>query len=196
MNITEHFDSDEFAQPAGYGMEKEPYPDEWMESRLRPLCAVLESIRSVWDKPMSILSGYRSVAYNQALYNDRGEPATNSEHSRGNAADIQISGVKAFEVHEAILDLYKQGLIQIGGLGLYDRFVHVDIRPTPDGRLRRWDNRKNPVDESGTPPDENPPSSSEEGEGDEEAEQSYISGTVMPFATIALLALLVRGRYI
>lgn len=140
MKITEHFDSSEFAQPAKHGMTAEPYPMEWYHDRLTPLCEVLEAIRAHFaGAPMTILSGYRSEDYNVALYTQRGEPPTHSQHSQGKAADIVIANVSTHNLHVGILGLYRQGLIKIGGLGLYEAFVHVDIRDqVPAGHLAQW----------------------------------------------------------
>jgi uncharacterized protein YcbK (DUF882 family) len=128
--ITEHFDASEFAQPARHGFESEAYPLKWIDSRLRPLCEQLENIR---DKagPLTILSGYRSEAYNRKIGG-----AKASQHVQGRAADI-VCKQGAKWLHALVLGLYESGQIKIGGLGFYPQgnFVHVDIRP---GTLKRW----------------------------------------------------------
>ena len=50
------------------------------------------------------------------------------------AADIVVSGVDSVEVWKAIKDMIADGTILKGGVGLYESFVHYDIR----GRNARW----------------------------------------------------------
>lgn len=128
--ITKHFRYSEFAQQARHGFDYVAYPMEWVEPRLVPLCELLEKIRrAAGDRPVHILSGYRSPPYNRAIGG-----ATKSQHMAGRAADIVIDGVRPAYVHGLILELQLEGT-RIGGLGRYPGFVHVDIRP---GRLARW----------------------------------------------------------
>lgn len=68
MLVTSHFSVEEFAQPARRGLLALPYPLEWVEGRMRPLCEVLEVLRRrLGDRPVTVLSGYRSEAYNRAV---------------------------------------------------------------------------------------------------------------------------------
>ncbi len=135
--IDEHFTLEEFACHDGT-----PYPDEWVASRLKPLCDVLEIIRAKLNYPIHILSGYRTEAHNEALRDADGSGsgvAKNSQHIQGMAADIAVSNYAPKDVHAAILELDKAGLIKIGGLGKYQGWVHVDIRERPaDGHLAQW----------------------------------------------------------
>lgn len=182
MEITEHFDSDEFAQPARHGIPGESYPDEWLESRLKPLCGALETIRSEIGAPLRILSGYRSVEYNRAVYEAVGQPPTDSQHSKGNAADIMAIGVKAEELHETTLRLYKEGKIRIGGLGKYNTFIHVDIRPNT-GHLAQWDNSTT----AGSNPDSSGGQSFESGEGEGDEEDADTAGSTW-YIALAIMA--------
>jgi uncharacterized protein YcbK (DUF882 family) len=50
------------------------------------------------------------------------------------AADIKVRGVTPREVHTTILRLIEEGKMEEGGLGLYETFVHFDVR----GRRARW----------------------------------------------------------
>ncbi len=133
--ITPHFALDEFRCHDGT-----PYPSEWIETRLRPLCDALEAIRAACDgRPVTILSGYRSEAYNAARARQSAGVAKDSQHIHGRAADITIDGIAPSDVHAAVLVLDKAGRISIGGLGLYRGWVHVDVRERPeDGHLARW----------------------------------------------------------
>lgn len=127
--ITEHFGLAEFACHDG-----QSYPLEWVGERLKPLCEVLEAVRdALGGASITIISGYRSPEHNAAVGG-----AGASQHMVGRAADIKVSGHDARAVHDTILNLYQDGKIQIGGLGSYPGWVHVDIRKNADGHLSRW----------------------------------------------------------
>ena len=59
-----------------------------------------------------------------------------SQHVLGKAADIVVKGLEPKLVYEIIEDLIDKGDMLQGGLGLYDTFVHYDIRKTK----ARWNN--------------------------------------------------------
>lgn len=130
MKITPNFSSDEFACH-----DDTPYPRDWIESRLVPLCETLQVLRDAIARPISIISGYRSPGWNARVGG-----ADHSQHPQGRAADIRVGGMKPAEVHAKVLELHAAGkLPHLGGLGLYLTFVHVDVRPPkPDGSLARW----------------------------------------------------------
>lgn len=130
MNITPHFTLAEFAS-----RDHVPYPSEWVNGRLAPLCAMLELVRAEFSRPMVIISGYRSPVHNAEV-----NGAKNSQHCYGRAADVTIVNVDPADVHACVLELYEQGrLPMLGGLGKYSGWNHVDIRPqTPVGHLARW----------------------------------------------------------
>lgn len=117
---------------AEYGHEAALYPEEWINGRLLPLCQALEKIRSaVGYRPITVISGYRPVAYDLArIAAGRKGVSPTSQHHDGLAADIQVAGVEAEKVHAAALRLHTTSQIKIGGLGLYrgQDFVHIDLR--------------------------------------------------------------------
>lgn len=83
------------------------------------------------QKPVHLISGYRSRKTNNSLRRRRGGQARNSRHILGKAADIHFPDV-------AIKDLRNSALIrERGGVGYYPKsgipFVHVDT-----GRVRHW----------------------------------------------------------
>lgn len=88
---------------------------------------VLQPLRDKLNKPLKINSGYRSIAVNTAV----GGSAT-SDHCKGQAADIEISGManadlanyikENFEFTQLILEFYTQGLPNSG-------WVHVSYNP-------------------------------------------------------------------
>ena len=88
------------------------------------LVTYLQQIREHFGKPVNISSGYRCAIHNKNIGG-----ATNSRHSKGQAADIYISGVAPAEIAK-----YAES-IGILGIGLYETnsdgfFVHVDTRET------------------------------------------------------------------
>jgi uncharacterized protein YcbK (DUF882 family) len=129
MTVTDHFDSAEFACRDG-----RLYPDIWIEDRLRPLCQQLEVLRAAIDRPIVIISGYRSPEWNGRVHG-----AKNSQHMEGRAADIRVADMDAGIVHARLIELHAQGAIRIGGLGRYRTFTHVDIRP--GDRLAQWNGK-------------------------------------------------------
>lgn len=140
MSLTTHFTVAEFAQRAWSGGPAMPYPEEWIEFRLRPLCEMLELVRQEFGKAIHINSGYRSPAFNKALPGT----AKKSQHTLGRAADIVVAGVAAPVVHAGVLRLIRSGKLPlVKGLGAYATFTHIDIRVdpatgAPPVRLARW----------------------------------------------------------
>lgn len=125
--------SDEKARKRGLDAGAE-YPAEWIESRLTPLCAALEVIRAEFGgRPIKVISGYRPLEYNRKLGSD-----DTSQHVQGRAADFQIAGVSPKAIWDRMLALRHVGRLDIGGAGVYDEFVHIDVR---GGSLRTWDER-------------------------------------------------------
>ena len=88
------------------------------------LVKYLQKIRDHFGKPVTVSSGYRCATHNKNIGG-----ATNSRHSKGQAADIYISGVTPAEIAK-----YAES-IGILGIGLYEtdkdgHFVHIDTRTT------------------------------------------------------------------
>ena len=95
----------------------------------RHLAWVLQQIRDLVNVPIKITSAYRCEQHNKNVGG-----STHSQHKLGSAADLQAKGLKAQQLHAAILDLVSSKRIPEGGLGLYETFVHYDIRP----KKARW----------------------------------------------------------
>jgi len=91
----------------------------------------LQIIRDHFQKPIIIISGYRSPTRNEAVGG-----AKKSQHMEAKAADIKINGIPTQELYSRIDKLMSQGKIKVGGLGFYpdQGFVHYDIR----GIKARW----------------------------------------------------------
>ncbi len=127
MKLTKNFHLNEFACRDGSETPCE------VAINLKELALNLQVLRDDFKKPISINSGYRSPAYNKRIGG-----ATKSQHLYGNAADIVIGGVTPLQVHSRIEQLIKDGKMKNGGLGIYNTFVHYDVRDTP----ARWDERR------------------------------------------------------
>lgn len=85
----------------------------------------LEAVRKYFGKPVKINSGYRCPTHNKNVGG-----AKRSQHLLGIAADHYIPGVPAHKVHAFHAS---RGIV--GGLGKYNSFTHIDVRP---GHAR-WD---------------------------------------------------------
>lgn len=85
------------------------------------LVTVLQKIRTHFGKSVTITSAYRTPSRNKAVGGE-----TYSQHLYGRAADIKVNGVtpkKVASYAETILS-------NRGGIGVYDTFTHIDVRPT------------------------------------------------------------------
>ena len=126
-DLTRDFNLSEFSSRG------QPVPPEYL-CNVRVLATNLQVIRARIGQPLVIVSGYRTPEHNRTCGG-----ATNSYHLSAQAADIRCGGLDAVELHAVIRDLIASGYVHDGGLGLYDTFVHYDIR----GTKARWDERKN-----------------------------------------------------
>jgi uncharacterized protein YcbK (DUF882 family) len=97
------------------------------------LAGQLQILRDYLDRPITINSAYRSPKHNAKIGGSK-----TSQHLLGKAADITVKGLTPQEVFIVIEDLIDRGLMLQGGLGLYDTFVHYDIRKT----RARWNYKK------------------------------------------------------
>ena len=108
--MSEHFKESEFTCHCGCGGCK-VNPD---------LITLLEKIRGLLGRPITILSGFRCEAHNKKV-----KGAKDSQHKLGNAADITVDGMQPSAVHDF---LTKNMDKEIGGMGKYKGFTHVDVR--------------------------------------------------------------------
>ena len=131
-NLTEHFSLSEFSCK---DESHTPVPEHLLNN-VSVLAVALEVIRhACGDVPVTIMSGYRTPAYNHLC---GGAPL--SEHVNGRAADIRVQGLSPERVHTIILHLIAAKKIPQGGVGVYgppmhpNGWVHYDCR----GALARW----------------------------------------------------------
>jgi uncharacterized protein YcbK (DUF882 family) len=123
MKLTVNFSLEEFACHDGT-----PVPPELVQT-VKKLAENLEIIRKEVGKPLKILSGYRTPAWNKRV-----EGAKSSNHMLGRAADITVEGIPPKAIADTIERLIKEGKLPPSGLGRYKGFTHYDIR----GKNSRW----------------------------------------------------------
>lgn len=143
---SQFFRASEFASHDGV-----PYPENWEAQWRRLVLGLCDPIRRMWGGPLIVVSGYRTPEHNRELIEQdaaRGIThvvAANSHHMTGDAADLKpliSTGDPVLALHEMVLRAYQVGqLPNLGGLGLYPHWIHVDTWKAPDGHLRRWNNR-------------------------------------------------------
>jgi Peptidase M15 len=115
IKVTENFYLDEFGCKDGT-----PYPADWIEARLKPLCQQLEFIRTYFGgRPIRILSGFRTVVHNRRVGGSKF-----SRHLSGTAVDFVIKDYKPRIVAKTLRDLADKGKITDGGIGEYTTFTH------------------------------------------------------------------------
>ncbi|MGD9638367.1 MAG: D-Ala-D-Ala carboxypeptidase family metallohydrolase [Alphaproteobacteria bacterium] len=121
MKLTENFTLEEFTKSdtaKRLGINNTPTQKEAFA--LSRLCGfVLQPLRNHYQRPVIIKSGYRCQKLNEAVGG-----AKNSQHTKGEAADIVVAGIPAYKVAE-----YLEGTADYDQLILERRnsidFVHV-----------------------------------------------------------------------
>jgi hypothetical protein len=95
MMLSKNFDLEEFCQsPTAKRLGIENVPDADQIANLRNLVTqVLEPLRTLLGKPIKVDSGFRCAELNTAVGGVK-----DSQHSRGEAADIQVKGMTPEEV--------------------------------------------------------------------------------------------------
>lgn len=126
MKLTKNFNSEEFACKDGTVVPEKLLP------HVQKLAENLQVLRDHIGKPISINSGYRTPNYNKKV---GGAPL--SQHLMAKAGDIRIAGMTSKQIYDEIQKLIKAGKMHNGGVGLYNTFVHYDVRQAP----ARWDFR-------------------------------------------------------
>lgn len=83
------------------------------------LVTILQKVRNHFGASVTITSAYRTASYNKIVGG-----AASSQHLKGTAADIVVSGATPLEVAKYCEYLMPKN----GGIGIYNNFVHVDVR--------------------------------------------------------------------
>jgi len=119
-----------------------PVPEKLKPQALRHLHnlqVIRDFISNKYGKQISIRisSGYRTANYNDVVLPSRGyKTAKGSYHKRAVATDLKQSVITTKQLAADIKFLIDIGVIDKGGLGLYNTFVHYDSR----GYFVKWDN--------------------------------------------------------
>lgn len=121
--ITPHFKLSEFHSKDGQQVPSHLVPN------MQHLAEALEVVRSFYDQPMRVHSGYRSLAHNAQVGG-----AVNSYHLEGMAADVDQPGIPHAELYRIFFFCMVHGLIPLGGLSVYSWGVHYDTR----GAMAFW----------------------------------------------------------
>ena len=127
MQLEKNFSLKEFECKDGTAV-----PEEYM-CNVEELARNLQILREHIQRPIIVISGYRSPEYNK-----RCGGAKRSQHLLAKAADIVIPGIDPLEIRNIIIKLIKEEKMQPGGVGLYSTFTHYDIR----GSNARWGSHK------------------------------------------------------
>lgn len=142
MRLSKHFTLSEFTKSqtaSRRGIRNKP--TDAQIARMKLLCEkVLEPVREHFGKPVRITSGFRSFALNRAIGG-----STNSQHSKGEAADFEITGISNYEVadwmhknlnyDQLILEFYRSGQPNSG-------WIHVSYRPNYRNQELTFNGRK------------------------------------------------------
>jgi len=119
---TAHFCLAEFKCRDGTAVPKQLYKN------VQSLMDKLETLRTVLgDRPIYISSAYRHEKYNAKIGGVK-----DSQHIVAKAADIRVKGLNSTQVYTVADKVFYDG-----GVGVYDGFVHVDVRT----KKARWDKR-------------------------------------------------------
>jgi uncharacterized protein YcbK (DUF882 family) len=121
--ITTNFSLEEFKCKDGSDI-----PNDVLKNIIE-LAKNLQVLRDAIGKSITINSGYRSPKYNAKIGGVK-----NSQHVKGKASDLRVSGMTPKELALIIEGLIEQGKMKQGGIGIYPNFTHYDIR----GVKARW----------------------------------------------------------
>ena len=123
MKLSANFSKMEFDSRDGATM-----PTEVLQN-IQELAKNLQKVRDFLGEPIHINSGYRSASHNAAIGG-----VANSQHLLGKAADVTSKNFTAKDLVLIFERMIQEGQLHEGGLGLYNGFVHYDIR----GERARW----------------------------------------------------------
>ena len=122
MKITKNFSLEEFECRCGCKM-----PD-FVRKNVENLAENLQILRDVAGR-LDLTNAYRCKEHNADVGG-----STNSQHLLGKAADVKSKTIKPNEMAQTVDDLMKSENFELGGIGIYNTFTHVDIR----GTRARW----------------------------------------------------------
>jgi hypothetical protein len=94
---------------------------------------VLEPMLSSFGR-VTVMSGYRSLAYNNGLRAKGKGAAKNSDHIKGQAVDVKVPGVAPSKVAAWV----ERNIPTAAGVGRYPSFTHVSYYAGGSKGMRRW----------------------------------------------------------
>ena len=119
MNITKNFTLKELTK-TNTGITNEPNKQE-LQALIALSEKVLQPLRDIYGKAITVNSGFRSYAVNKAVGGAR-----NSQHSKGEAADITVH---TKEGNKELFDIIKNELEYDQLINEYDySWIHVSYR--------------------------------------------------------------------
>jgi len=124
MRLTSNFKKEEFECKCGCEMPMEVF------FNIQKLANQLQYVRDFLELPITLTNAYRCRSHNKEVGG-----VSDSQHILGKAADLQVKGLTTAELYKAVDILAEYNHVLQGGLGLYNTFVHYDIR----GNKTRWD---------------------------------------------------------
>jgi zinc D-Ala-D-Ala carboxypeptidase len=141
MKLSKNFSLDELTKSQTalrMGIDNEPTPGDLYN--LSQLCDnILQPVREHFDKPVTVSSGYRSVALCEAIGS-----SAKSQHAKGEAADFEIMGIDNKEVavwirdnldfDQLILEFYKDGEPSSG-------WIHCSYSDNNRGSVLKYDGK-------------------------------------------------------
>tara|TARA_R110000796_G_scaffold230856_2_gene348614 strand:+ start:106 stop:435 length:330 start_codon:yes stop_codon:yes gene_type:complete len=101
---------------------------DFVKKNIIDLASNLQVLRDVVGR-LDLTNAYRCKEHNADVGG-----SVNSQHLLGKAADVKSDTVSPADMAIVIEDLMKNETFEIGGIGLYNTFTHVDIR----GSRARW----------------------------------------------------------
>jgi hypothetical protein len=123
MHLTEHFTLEEFTTSeiaSRRGIKNEPPKEAWID--IIRTCEGLEKIRALTEKPILIISGYRSIELNRILGSGDG-----SQHVLGRAADIICPRYGSAQVLAQFIESKKDDVCYDQLIYEFGSWVHVSF---------------------------------------------------------------------
>lgn len=140
QQLTKNFNLEEFVTAPFYNKKNQAKVWKSFEAdkdtllpAVQELADNLQVLRDHINRPVEV-----NIAYRPLWWEKKRGRSGNSQHVLCFAADIIVEGMSTERLREIILNLIRDGKMKQGGVGIYDTFVHYDIR----GTKARWDFRK------------------------------------------------------
>ena len=126
-DLTQNFSLREFRCKDGTDV-----PEDLLD-KVQLLAENLQRLRDRLGAPITVISGYRSPAYNRRVGGVK-----RSQHLLATAADIKVRNHSPADVQGIVISMIKSGEMHQGGVGVYPSFLHYDVR----GSAARWKGSK------------------------------------------------------